>query len=86
MVGASLHPANLCLRAGVCCRLAVPLLRLPLSRRGGALAVLSVVSIYKKKKKSRLEHHIKNFLDAISCVIVALKKKSKIHHNIHCLQ
>lgn len=45
MVGASLHPANLCLRAGVCCRLAVPLLRLPLSRRGGALAVLSVVSI-----------------------------------------
>lgn len=94
MVGASLHPANLCLRAGVCCRLAVPLLRLPLSRRGGALAVLSVVSIYKKKKKkkeSRLEHHIKNFLDAISCVIIALKKKrkkkkSKIHHNIHCLQ
>lgn len=43
-----------------------------------------------KKKESRLEHHIKNFLDAISCVIIALKKKekkkSKIHHNIHCLQ
>lgn len=74
MVGASLHPANLRLRAGVCCRLAVPLLRLPLSRRGGALAVFSVVSIY-GKKNSRLEHHIKNFLDPISCIIVALKKK-----------